>query len=207
MCYILEKFPHLIVHLIVFAFFSLLLLGGQAAAQSCSWQGTAPLCSGECGANESEQTRSRTDPGLIDNSSGARINFGSDCLTGTKALCCKTPQATCRWDGTAPFCDGECRGSEKSATPPEGSSSGASCWTGSKVYCCTLAPAVISGVPQRLVTDLSGIIYAITQNNDLMWYRHEGRNDGTFRWTFDEGKKVGNGWNVKHVFSGAILAP
>jgi hypothetical protein len=35
-----------------------------------------------------------------------------------------------------------------------------------------------------------------------MRYRHEGRNDGTFRWTFSEGKKVGNGWNFKHIFSG-----
>jgi hypothetical protein len=52
-----------------------------------------------------------------------------------------------------------------------------------------------------------GIIYAITQNNDLMWYRHDGRNDGTFRWAFNEGKKVGNGWSVKQVFSGATLAP
>ena len=49
---------------------------------------------------------------------------------------------------------------------------------------------------------MNGIIYTITQNNDLMWYRHEGRNDGTFRWTFNEGKKVGNGWDVKHIFSG-----
>ena len=47
-----------------------------------------------------------------------------------------------------------------------------------------------------------GIIYAVTNNNDLMWYRHDGRNDGTFRWAFNEGKKVGNGWSVKHIFSG-----
>src|SRR5436190_7696640 len=46
-----------------------------------------------------------------------------------------------------------------------------------------------------------GIIYAITQNNDLLWYRHEGRNDGTFRWASSEGKKVASGWNVKAAFS------
>ncbi len=188
--------------LVVLAFFPFVPWSGQAVAQTCSWQGTAPLCSGECGTGESEQTRARTDPGLIDNASGARISFGNDCLTGTKALCCKTPRSTCKWKGTAPFCDGECTGSETKQTPPEGSSSGASCWTGSKVYCCTFTPASI-GLP--LVTEADGIIYAITQNNDLMWYRHEGRNDGTFRWTFNEGKKVGNGWNVKHVFSGGAL--
>ena len=47
-----------------------------------------------------------------------------------------------------------------------------------------------------------GVIYGVVQNNDLLWYRHDGRNDGTFRWAFDAGKKVGNGWDVKHVFSG-----
>ena len=47
-----------------------------------------------------------------------------------------------------------------------------------------------------------GIIYAVTDNNDLMWYRHDGRTDGTFRWAFNKGKKVGNGWSVKHIFSG-----
>jgi hypothetical protein len=56
------------------------------------------------------------------------------------------------------------------------------------------------------LTETNGIIYAINQNNDLLWYRHDGRNDGTFRWAFNEGKKVGNGWNVKQVFSGAALA-
>ncbi|MDQ6701891.1 MAG: tachylectin-related carbohydrate-binding protein [Pseudomonadota bacterium] len=36
---------------------------------------------------------------------------------------------------------------------------------------------------------------------DLMWYRHVGREDGSFRW---EGpKKVGTGWGgLTHVFSG-----
>jgi hypothetical protein len=40
------------------------------------------------------------------------------------------------------------------------------------------------------------------QNGDLMWYRHDGRNDGSFKWEFKDGKKVGVGWNVRHVFSG-----
>jgi Tachylectin len=48
----------------------------------------------------------------------------------------------------------------------------------------------------------SGVIYAVMDNDELMWFRHEGRNDGTFSWAFDAGKKVGEGWNVKHVFSG-----
>jgi hypothetical protein len=45
-------------------------------------------------------------------------------------------------------------------------------------------------------------IYSVTPGNDLMWYRHEGRLDGTFRWAFANGKKVGSGWDFKEVFSG-----
>ena len=41
-----------------------------------------------------------------------------------------------------------------------------------------------------------------TTGGDLLWYRHEGRNDGSFRWASTEGKKVGQGWNFKQVFSG-----
>jgi Tachylectin len=52
------------------------------------------------------------------------------------------------------------------------------------------------------IAALAGPIYTIMNNGDLMWFRHDGRNDGSFRWAFNEGKKVGNGWNVRHVFSG-----
>ena len=47
-----------------------------------------------------------------------------------------------------------------------------------------------------------GIIYALRPNGDLLWNRHDGRNDGTFRWASSEGEKVGVGWNVKQAFSG-----
>jgi Tachylectin len=49
--------------------------------------------------------------------------------------------------------------------------------------------------------DSNGIIYAVLGNNDLMWYRHDGRNDGSFAWA-SEGRKVGEGWDVKQIFSG-----
>ena len=45
-------------------------------------------------------------------------------------------------------------------------------------------------------------IYSVTLNNDLMWYRHDGRNDGTYRWAYTNGKKVGSGWEFKELFSG-----
>jgi hypothetical protein len=44
--------------------------------------------------------------------------------------------------------------------------------------------------------------YAATAGGDLLWYRHDGRDDGTFRWTDNNGRKVGSGWNFKEVFSG-----
>jgi hypothetical protein len=39
-------------------------------------------------------------------------------------------------------------------------------------------------------------------DGDLIWNGHEGRGDGTFAWAAAEGRKVGNGWNPKRVFSG-----
>jgi hypothetical protein len=47
-----------------------------------------------------------------------------------------------------------------------------------------------------------GVIYAIQDNGDLLWYRHDGRGDGTFTWAPGPGNRVGNGWNFWHVFSG-----
>lgn len=50
----------------------------------------------------------------------------------------------------------------------------------------------------------NGVIYGVTDTGDLMWMRHEGRLDGSFRWAPvpDGGKRVGIGWNLKHLFSG-----
>ncbi len=104
-------------------------------AQTCRWDGTAPFCSGECGDNETEKLRASSGSGGTQNVESSNP-FGGDCATGSKALCCKTPGRTCRWDGTAPFCAGECKNGETAAQPPEGSSSGKSCVTGNKVYCC-----------------------------------------------------------------------
>jgi hypothetical protein len=46
-----------------------------------------------------------------------------------------------------------------------------------------------------------GVIYAVADNGDLLWYRHDGRGDGSSAWA-GEGRKVGSGWNFKQVFSG-----
>ena len=46
-----------------------------------------------------------------------------------------------------------------------------------------------------------GIIYAIMEDGDLLWFRHDGWWDGSERWASEEGKKVGHGWNVREVFA------
>lgn len=46
-----------------------------------------------------------------------------------------------------------------------------------------------------------GVIYAVMDNGDLLWNRHEGRGDGTFAWAAPQGKKIGSGWIFTDVFS------
>jgi hypothetical protein len=108
----------------------------QAPAQTCRWDGTSPFCDGSCGNDETEILRLDTSPGSPPVVNAPTPPFGGACVTGTKALCCKTPGISCRWDGTAPFCSGSRQNDETQTQPPAGASSGRACWTGSKVYCC-----------------------------------------------------------------------
>jgi hypothetical protein len=49
----------------------------------------------------------------------------------------------------------------------------------------------------------NGVIYAVLNNGDLQWYRHDGWADGAVKWTHgDGGVKVGGGWSATHVFPG-----
>ena len=133
----IEQKMRRVLALVAFASALLGLLVAQAVAETYRWDGTSPFCDGACGNNETEITRLATSPG-----SPPAVNtppFGAACVTGTKALCLSTPPRTCRWDGTAPFCEGGCRNGEARSEPPPGSSSGNECLTGSKVYCCRIA--------------------------------------------------------------------
>lgn len=56
-------------------------------------------------------------------------------------------------------------------------------------------------VPKE-VEDLSGVIYAVSGNHELLWYHHAGRTDGTPSWTQAVGMRVGTGWSFRHLFSG-----
>lgn len=114
-----------------------------AAAQSCRWAGTAPFCGGECNGDETEIDRLDSIPAhWVPPFVNMGAPFGASCFTGTKAYCCKSPGRSCRWDGTAPFCDGSCRPGETPSQPASNSSSGSSCWTGSKAYCCSSTSSV-----------------------------------------------------------------
>jgi hypothetical protein len=65
-----------------------------------------------------------------------------------------------------------------------------------------LTAVISSTVSPGLQVGAQGIIYALKDNGDLLWYRHDGRGDGSFVWASDSGRRVGNGWDVKQVFSG-----
>ncbi|HEX9983594.1 MAG TPA: tachylectin-related carbohydrate-binding protein [Thermoanaerobaculia bacterium] len=47
----------------------------------------------------------------------------------------------------------------------------------------------------------SAVIYALNGGGDLLWYRHDGRGDGTVRWAEQQGKKIAGDWDVKQVFA------
>jgi tachylectin len=50
---------------------------------------------------------------------------------------------------------------------------------------------------------VQGVIYALAPNNELLWYRHTGREDGSFSWAASAAKTVvGTGWGFKQVFPG-----
>src|ERR1700730_9984008 len=45
-----------------------------------------------------------------------------------------------------------------------------------------------------------GIIYAPMPNNDLLWYRHDGRGDSSFGWGFPEGKRLASAGTLVSSF-------
>jgi hypothetical protein len=55
---------------------------------------------------------------------------------------------------------------------------------------------------KQLFSGGEGVIYALMDNGDLLWYRHDGRGDGSFKWADNNARKVGEGWNFKQAFSG-----
>jgi hypothetical protein len=50
-----------------------------------------------------------------------------------------------------------------------------------------------------------GVIYALTPELQLLWFRDNGRNDNTVHWANPQGKVVGTGGDARTIFSGAML--
>jgi hypothetical protein len=44
-------------------------------------------------------------------------------------------------------------------------------------------------------------IYAIRQNGDMLFYKHEGADDGSANWPI-QARQIGNGWDFRQVFAG-----
>ncbi len=52
---------------------------------------------------------------------------------------------------------------------------------------------------KRVFSPGTGVIYALQTNGDLLWYRHEGWEDGTMKWL--DPIKVGDGYGeFTHLF-------
>jgi tachylectin len=51
-------------------------------------------------------------------------------------------------------------------------------------------------------TSVHSVSPALTASGDLLWYRHDGRGDGSFKWADNNARKVDTGWDFKHLFYG-----
>ena len=63
-------------------------------------------------------------------------------------------------------------------------------------------PLGLSPMLRQVFSGGNGVIYSLMDNGDLLWNRHDGHDDGTFRWANSHSRKVGVGWNFDRVFSG-----
>lgn len=168
----------------------------DSMAQDCRWDGTAPYCAGECGPGESEEFRS--DAAHKVQHLPSKNFFGNGCVFGTKAYCCKTPGRTCRWDGTAPFCAGDCRDDEEEIQRC-GSCSGKVCWTGTKAKCCKEHTGS-SGSPLNVAYNVEDARYAaIWQKSTATtpWVARHGMTSSQFQSEFN--KYTGQGFRLTLV--------
>lgn len=167
----------------------ILLIGnvGNVSGQQCRWDGTAPYCAGECGPGETEVHRAAAAHMVTHLPS--ENHFGNGCVFGTKAYCCKTPGITCRWDGTAPFCDGECEADEEEVERCA-DCSGKVCWTGSKVKCCKQRTGS-AGQPLRPSAASPRYAAIWKKKPGHAWVAHHGMTSAGYQDKFDELTKKG----------------
>jgi hypothetical protein len=170
----------------VFSCVALTLGPAPARAQTCRWDGTAPYCAGECGIGETEEGRASA--AHMVTSLPSVNHFGNGCVFGTKAYCCETPGITCRWDGTAPFCEGECEADENETKRCE-SCSGKVCWTGSKAKCCKGTGS--TGQPLQASPELTQYAAIWEKKSGPAWVARHGLTSAQYQQEFDRLSKKG----------------
>jgi len=52
---------------------------------------------------------------------------------------------------------------------------------------------------KQVLAGADGVVYTLMDNGDLLWNRHDGLADGSFRWADAFGRKVGVGWNFRQL--------
>lgn len=164
-------------------------------AQTCRWDGTAPYCAGECGPGETEEGRADAAHETLHLPS--TNHFGNGCVFGTKAYCCKTPGITCRWDGTAPFCAGECKAGENETKRCD-NCSGKVCWTGTKARCCT-SHTSSSSAGLGVIPSIENARYAAIweKKTGSPWVARHGMTSSEYQTAFD--KYVNQGYRLTLV--------
>jgi Tachylectin len=158
------------------------LLFSVRAVIADTWRGTAPVCRGKCNPGEQQIAISNT-------------GDGGYCFSGHKVLChnssemCQGKETRLSCYGVVTICD---NGYYESLNGN---------WHSCNSYAC--GPCVFSVSFGLSVAASDGTIYAISKNGDLLWYRHDGQADGSFKWADNNARKVGVGWgDLKQVFSG-----
>lgn len=143
---------------------------------SGSWNGTAPFCDGSCSGTNFAYCVADNDDGPCRWASNLPepVGFGSSCWTGDKAYCSSQNFSTIlskasqlgTWNGTAPFCDGNCPASSFAFCRSDNGNNceyasgintgsfiggfGDVCLSGSKAFC----------IPKKALRAEMGICYA-----------------------------------------------
>jgi hypothetical protein len=60
---------------------------------------------------------------------------------------------------------------------------------------------LLDGSNPALASASATPIYAIRPNGDMLFYKHEGADDGSPDWPI-QAKQIGNGWDFRQVFAG-----
>jgi hypothetical protein len=63
------------------------------------------------------------------------------------------------------------------------------------------AAAFLNGSNPAMASASATPVYAIRQNGDMLFYKHDGADDGSPNWPI-QAAQIGNGWDFRQVFAG-----